>query len=121
MPWIRQIYGSYWQALVHYGDFSGRTSRKDYWLFFIGNFILTVIIEGIDTVLTGRAPWPLFVPYTLALFIPSISIGFRRLHDIGRSGWAFLWLLMPVIGWIVLFIFDVLPGQPHPNRYGPPR
>jgi len=42
----------------------------------------------------------------------------RRLHDIGKSAWAFLWILLPIIGWALLIYYSVKPGEPRVNQYG---
>ena len=57
--------------------------------------------------------------YYLAVLIPSLAVGVRRLHDTDRSGWWLLLSLIPVIGWIVLIIFFVLDSTPGENQYGP--
>ena len=56
--------------------------------------------------------------YNLAVFIPGLAVSVRRLHDIGKSGWWFLILLVPFIGAIVLLIFFCLDSQPGGNKYG---
>jgi uncharacterized membrane protein YhaH (DUF805 family) len=57
--------------------------------------------------------------FALAMLIPSISVGVRRLHDTDRSGWWLLLGLIPVIGAIVLIVFYLLDSQPGENRFGP--
>jgi len=57
--------------------------------------------------------------YSLAIFIPSLAVGVRRLHDTGRSGWWLLISLIPLIGTIWLFILLVLDSNPGDNKYGP--
>ena len=57
---------------------------------------------------------------TLALVIPLIAVGARRLHDTNKSGWWQLFALIPLAGWIVLAIFFLLPGEPDSNRFGQP-
>ena len=52
------------------------------------------------------------------MLLPSITVSVRRLHDIGKSAWVLLWVLLPVIGWIVLIVYAVRPGEPHTNLYG---
>ncbi|HYF74937.1 MAG TPA: DUF805 domain-containing protein, partial [Nocardioides sp.] len=56
----------------------------------------------------------------LALFVPNLSVGTRRLHDTGRSGWWLLLLLVPCLGLLVLVVFFCLGGQVHANQYGEP-
>ncbi len=54
----------------------------------------------------------------LAVFIPSIAVFVRRLHDTGRSGWWCFIALIPLIGWIILLIYMVEDGNPGQNQYG---
>ena len=54
----------------------------------------------------------------ILLLIPSITVAVRRLHDIGKSAWALLWALVPLVGLIVLIVYAVRPGEPHTNAYG---
>ncbi len=57
--------------------------------------------------------------YALAVIIPSLAVGVRRLHDTNRSGWWLLIGLIPCIGFIVLIVFLVQDGQAGDNQYGP--
>ena len=57
--------------------------------------------------------------YSLAVLLPTLAVGARRLHDIGRSGWWLLIGIIPLIGWIVLIVFFATDGQRQPNAYGP--
>jgi uncharacterized membrane protein YhaH (DUF805 family) len=107
----------YLKVLKNYVGFSGRARRKEYWMFFLVNLIVSIalsIIEwviGLPTVLTGL--------YSLAIFLPSLAVTIRRLHDTNRSGWWVLISLVPFIGVIVLLVFTVLDSDPHENNYGP--
>ena len=56
----------------------------------------------------------------LALVIPLIAAGARRLHDTNKSGWWQLFALIPLAGWLVLAIFFLLPGEPDSNHFGQP-
>ena len=55
----------------------------------------------------------------LALFLPGLAVSIRRLHDLGRSGWYFLLILIPLIGTIILLIWFCMRGTVGPNQYGP--
>jgi uncharacterized membrane protein YhaH (DUF805 family) len=60
----------------------------------------------------------LYFIYALAVLIPTIAISIRRLHDIGKSGWFYLLVFVPIIS-LVLIYFFVLDSQPGENQYGP--
>ncbi|EGU43156.1 hypothetical protein VII00023_18349 [Vibrio ichthyoenteri ATCC 700023] len=106
----------YLAVLKKYAVFSGRSRRKEYWMFFLINLIFTLLLGFVDgllgTVVLG------FV-YSLAILIPSIAVGVRRLHDTGRTGWWLLISLIPIIGILVLIYFMVGDSAPGHNEYGP--
>jgi uncharacterized membrane protein YhaH (DUF805 family) len=56
--------------------------------------------------------------YSLALFIPSLAVGVRRLHDVGKSGWFTLIVFVPLVGVIWLLVLDCTAGDLGPNQYG---
>lgn len=101
----------YLGALKKYAEFSGTATRQEFWMFVLFNFLVSI---GVGVV-AGILKFPLLVGlYYLAMIIPSFAIGARRLHDIGKSGWWQLLLLVPVIniiGLIVLIIFWVQPTK----------
>lgn len=105
----------------HYADFSGRSSRLQYWSF---NLTASAILYGIMfagnflEVSQLAAALAYFLFYAVS-FIPSIAILVRRLHDTERSGWWSLFVLIPIFGAIVMFIFCLLPSQKTANKYGP--
>jgi uncharacterized membrane protein YhaH (DUF805 family) len=106
----------YIKVLKQYVDFSGRAQRMEYWMFVLINFLIAVGLSIIDAVIGLGFLSPL---YLLAVFLPSIAVGVRRLHDTGRSGWWLLMALLPLIGAIVLIIFFIQDSQPGANEYGP--
>ncbi|WP_243398301.1 DUF805 domain-containing protein [Deinococcus koreensis] len=61
----------------------------------------------------------LAVLYALAVFVPSLAVTVRRLHDTGKSGWWYLIGLIPLVGGLVLLVFTVLDSEPGSNRWGP--
>ena len=102
------------QALKKYADFSGRATRKEYWMFVLVYLIFYVVLAMIDA-FVGTMVLALIL--SLALAIPSISIAARRLHDTGRTGWWQLISIVPLIGVIVLIVFLVQDSHPD-NEYG---
>lgn len=112
----------YLQVLKNYANFSGRARRKEYWMFALFNLIFIILAAIIDNVLgttVRHMPYGLFYYlYSLAILIPALAVGVRRLHDVGKSGWFFLIALIPLIGGIWLLILACSDGVPGANEYG---
>ena len=102
--------------------FEGRSTRSEYWYFTLFNIIITIGLIFIDATTgslnTETGMGILSGIYSLAILIPTIAVGIRRLHDTNRSGWWFLLVFLPLIGGIVLLIFFVLDSTPETNEYG---
>ena len=113
----------YLEVLKKYAVFSGRARRKEYWMFFLINLLISAVLIAIDSLIGTFSPQTSFGLlqglYSLAVLIPSIAVTVRRLHDTGRTGWWILIGLIPVIGGIVLLIFMLLDSQPGVSQYGP--
>ena len=95
-----------------------RARRTEYWMFVLFNFIISAGLGIVDTVVDPKARL-LGGLYGLAVLVPGIAVGIRRLHDTNRSGWWLLIGLVPIIGAIVLIYFFVQDSQPGDNAYGP--
>ncbi len=109
----------YLMAWKKYAEFSGRSRRKEYWMFTLFNLVIyLVLFVGGIAILKG-AGTILYCLYALAAFIPSLSVGVRRLHDTGKSGWVILIALIPFVGGIILTVFLASKGDSGPNEYGP--
>ncbi len=105
----------YLDAFKKYAVFSGRASRQAYWMFFLFAFLTSFAIGFVIGILQAMTHAELmFISniYALALIIPSISVGVRRMHDSDRSGW---WLIVPIAG----LVFLCVPSTKGPNRFGP--
>ena len=110
--------------LKKYADFTGRSRRKEYWSFFLLCLASAVVLSLVDGILgmggmIGGVYGPLTTLFLLALLVPSIAVGIRRLHDTDRSGWWILIALVPFVGGLILLVFYVLEGTRGPNQYGP--
>lgn len=101
-------------ALKKYADFTGRARRKEFWMFILVYFILSIVVGVLDAMLGMGF---LAIIFSLGLLIPNISITARRLHDTGRSGWWQLIALIPLIGFIILIVFLVQDSH-DANDYG---
>jgi uncharacterized membrane protein YhaH (DUF805 family) len=102
-------------ALENYAVFSGRTSRREYWMFVLFNILFTLIANALDFI-TGFNAFA--IVYNLILFVPSIAIVVRRLHDINRSGWYYLISLIPLVGWVIIIYWLCQKGDAGMNAYG---
>ena len=116
----------------NYANFSGRARRKEYWMF---SLVYVIILTGctvLDNVLgtvfmmdagpLGEISMGYGWAYTicgLLHFIPGLALGVRRLHDLGKSGWFYLILLIPFIGVAWLLIIFCFEGKKEDNKYGP--
>lgn len=102
-----------------YADFSGRARRMEFWSFtlFTGaiSLVLNVLYKTTDSTLFSI----LAGVFSLAVLVPGLAVSWRRLHDTGRKGaWYFIGLI-PVVGWIVLFVWYCQEGTPGDNEFGP--
>lgn len=108
-----------------YAEFSGRARRSEYWYFtlftviiYIALYIPVVALAVAESSLVIM-PAVLLGLFALAVFIPSLAVAVRRLHDTGRSGWFYLISFIPFVGGIILIIFLVQDSQPGTNKWGP--
>ena len=108
----------YLKVLKKYAVFEGRARRKEYWFFTLFNFIFMVLSLLIGFVLFDFF-FILVSIYILAIMIPGLAVSVRRLHDTDRSGWFYLIIMIPLVGYIIYLVFMVEDGTPGENRYGP--
>jgi uncharacterized membrane protein YhaH (DUF805 family) len=97
-------------CLSKYVDFSGRARRSEFWWFFLFQVIVSIVASFLGDVVSAIAG--------LALLLPALAVGARRLHDVGKSGWLQLIVLIPLIGILVLLYFWVQPGTSAANMHG---
>ena len=110
-------------GLRRYADFSGRSRRREYWMFALINVGIIVALTVLDAV-TGSLSESAGIGllsglYCLAALVPSIAVSVRRLHDTGKSAWWILIGLIPLVGGIIALVFMATPGNSGPNVYGP--
>jgi uncharacterized membrane protein YhaH (DUF805 family) len=106
-----------------FAEFSGRSRRKEYWMFFLFNMVIGLVlyVPGIALRESGIGPifLGLYAIYSLAALIPGLAVSVRRLHDTNKSGWFFLLLLIPFVGPIILLVFFCMDSDAAANQYGP--
>ncbi|SFL83063.1 DUF805 domain-containing protein [Marinobacter zhejiangensis] len=106
----------YLAVIKNYAGFSGRARRKEYWMFALINIAIVIALSVIEGIL--GIPGIISAIYGLALLVPSLAVGVRRLHDTGRTGWWLLLALIPLVGPIVLLVFFCMEGNSGSNDFG---
>ena len=97
----------------HYFDFSGKATRKQYWLFVLWSFIIGVVLGFIVSAIFGQGQTANIIGNVckLALLLPSLGIAARRLRDGGFSPWLLLLVFVPFMGWLALLILYIMPSK----------
>ena len=112
----------YLKVLRQYVDFKGRARRAEYWNFVLFNTLISIVLTLIDIVLgTGAMAGGYGVIgtlYSLAVFLPFLGVSVRRLHEVGKSGWFSLVVLIPLIGIIWLLVIFCMDSQRGENEWG---
>ncbi len=108
----------YLKVLQQYVDFNGRARRKEYWMFVLFNFIIALVLTTIDMTLLDGTP-VFYGIYGVAVFLPTLAVLIRRLHDTGRSGWWMFITLIPLIGGFILLYFMCVDSEAGSNQWGP--
>ena len=110
--------------LKRYADFSGRSRRKEYWMYILGVLIVAIVLSIVEGILglsgmVGGVYGPLTTIFLLGILIPSLAVQVRRFHDQDKSGWFVLLSFIPFVGAIIVLVFMCLEGTKGPNRFGP--
>lgn len=103
-------------VLKKYAVFEGRARRKEYWMFYLFNAIISVGVVLIDGFIGSDI---VSVLYPLAVLIPALAVTVRRLHDTNRSGWWLFIGLIPLVGGIIVLVFTLQDSDPYENDFGP--
>ncbi len=113
-----------------YATFSGRAQRSEFWWFVLFAWLGTIILSMVDSTLFGTVVTtsngfsastntPIFSGiFSLAILIPSIAVGIRRMHDTDRSGWWMFIVLVPILGFILYIVWQASKGTHGQNRFG---
>lgn len=108
-----------------YATFSGRARRSEFWYAVLFTTLVSVAISivfpGTAVTVDGMSFQQSSLPsnlWQLVIFVPSLALSWRRLHDVGRKGTYYLFVLLPIIGWILLLIQFLKDSQPGANEFG---
>lgn len=119
-------------CLSKYATFSGRSARSEFWYFWLFSILIMIVASILDRILGTTFTMAdissgarvdagygyLYLIAALALFLPSLAVGIRRLHDTNRSGWWYFIVLIPLIGSILLLVWFCTRGTTGDNQYG---
>lgn len=105
---------------VNYCNFTGRSSRSEFWWYYLFTVIIGAVFNIISLITGGSATVSIIYGLVmLGLLLPGLAVGVRRLHDIGKSGWWWFIGLIPLVGTIILLIWWAKDSDMQPNQYGP--
>jgi uncharacterized membrane protein YhaH (DUF805 family) len=114
----------YVSALKNYATLEGRSSRGEYWSFAAMQVLVPVACVALHLIGNAVGMWTPFLLlgalHSIGTIIPGFAVTVRRLHDIGKSGAAVLWSLVPGVGGLIVLAFLVRSGERTPNAYGGP-
>jgi len=98
----------YLQVLKKYTDFDGRARRSEYWYFTLFSALISIALALINVAMGTKY---IDTIYSLAVLVPSIAVGVRRMHDVNKSGW---YILIPIYN----LILACTNGTEGLNNYG---
>jgi uncharacterized membrane protein YhaH (DUF805 family) len=111
----------YTEVLKKYVDFSGRARRKEFWMFMLVSTIISLVLAIVDAIMGTLQPSGLGLLsglYWVGVLLPTLAVTVRRLHDTNRhGGWIFI-SAIPVVGAILLIVFNATDGNRGDNKYG---
>ena len=108
------------KALNGYADYNSRSRRSEYWNVQLAVILIQIIVNIVLGIIGIKAlTYIIDGVLGIAFFIFCLPLAVRRLHDIGKTGWFVLLGLIPIIGWIILLIWNCTDSQVESNEYGP--
>jgi uncharacterized membrane protein YhaH (DUF805 family) len=120
MAFIKPHIEAYIAVVKNFTIFDGRSRRMEFWMFALYNLIISVVISILSELpLIGFLFTIISAVLGIAIFVVSLAVGVRRLHDTNRSGFLYLLALIPLVGIIILIVFWAQAGTVGNNEYGP--
>ena len=107
-------------AFRNYANFDGRSTRKEYWMYFLFYFLILLGLMIVDNFLNSTIIGILIGIFQIAFIIPSLSIAVRRLHDVNKNGWFLLLSFIPFANFYILYLL-IQPSYSSSNQWGATR
>ena len=95
----------------NYTNFRTRSRRSEYWWVWLFCTVVSGVLAAVMPEIAGL--------WNLVVLVPNLSLAVRRLHDIGKSGWWYLLLFVPLVGAIIILIWACKDSVPEANQWGP--
>ena len=119
MDFLRPHIEDYLDVVRRFKEFDGRSRRKEFWMFFVYNLIISVVFSILSGIPIIGFLFRIVSGFLgLAIFVVSLAVGVRRLHDTNRSGLMWLLVLIPLVGIIIVIVFWAQEGNSGSNKYG---
>lgn len=106
----------YQEAWERWNDYEGRSAREAFFWFILPNILVGIVLQGADVMMGGQG-W-LSLLYGALVLVPFVPLAVRRMHDINRSGWWALCLLVPIVGTLLYLGLALIEGHDGANDYG---
>lgn len=103
-------------VLASYAKFDGRSGRPEFWWWMLAYVVGYILVSAVGRIvgMGGFLEWI----YWLALVVPTVAVGIRRFHDIGKPAIWVILLFIPLVNLIVALLLLTKPSD-GPNQYGP--
>ena len=109
---VKSVYKNYFKV-------SGRSTRSEFWWFVLVFQLVSLVINSLETVLLSGITFGfIYLIFILGSLIPYLMVTIRRFHDINKSGWWILIILIPVVGWVIYIIWLIRKSDEGSNRFG---
>ncbi len=101
-----------------WSDFSGRSTRAEYWWWGLFAFVVGILAQIVDA--AAGSAGVIYGIVAIVFLVPNLAVLVRRLHDVGKSGWVIFINIIPIVGWVIFFVWLVTDSKTY-NKYGSPR
>lgn len=117
----------YFSAWKNSFNFKTRSRRKDFWMFIVVDIVISLMLGmSMVTAYNNNGAGPLssilsllYLGYFIVSILPQLALMVRRFHDVGRSGWYYFMILIPIFGKAFIIYNTIIDGKPGENMYGP--